>query len=221
MKYQRSSLQAAGHHRLRRADGGGGGVCGAYVRDLRQRRAREPPAPVAAESPSHRHRRGTDGKWYLYTAVGREHEALRTSALWRGRGADGVSVSVTVLRPAPFVHMGQDETLGFLYIICHQKLFDGYITDFTLLNIDYVASKQSKDLRDFLQIINQTFTVIGADNKMFDRVLNTDHHDLEDTIQYLCAEANRCDIIVSNDQKFYQGEIEVLNSVMFVKDYLD
>ena len=33
---------------------------------------------------------------------------------------------------------------------CHQKLFEGYIADITLLNIDYVASKQTKDLRDFL-----------------------------------------------------------------------
>ena len=62
--------------------------------------------------------------------------------------------------------------------------------------------------------------MIGADNKIFDSALESNHHDLEDMIQYLCALAERCDIIVSNDRKFYRGEIEVIDSVEFVKAYL-
>jgi len=103
---------------------------------------------------------------------------------------------------------------------CYQKLFDGYVADITLLNIDYVASKQTKDLKNFLKIINQTFTIIGADNKMFDIALKTDNNDLEDTIQYVCAHTQQCDIIVSNDKNFYRDKIEVLNSESFVKEYL-
>jgi len=103
---------------------------------------------------------------------------------------------------------------------CHQKLFDGYVADITLLNIDYIASKQTKNLRDFLDIINQTFTVVGADNKMFDMAFKIDNNDLEDTVQYVCAYTEQCSLIVSNDKKFYRGSIEVLDSVEFVERYL-
>ena len=103
---------------------------------------------------------------------------------------------------------------------CHQKLFDGYVADITLLNIDYIASKQTKNIRYFLEIINQSFTVIGADNKMFDIALKLDNHDLEDSVQYVCAHTEQCNVIVSNDKKFYSGELDVLNSTAFVQRYL-
>jgi len=103
---------------------------------------------------------------------------------------------------------------------CHQKRFEGYVADITLLNIDYVAAKQTKNLRDFLALINQTFTVIGANNRIFESALGIDHNDLEDVVQYLCAENETCRVIVSNDKKFYRGKMEVMNSTEFVKDYL-
>lgn len=103
---------------------------------------------------------------------------------------------------------------------CHQKLFDGYVADITLLNIDYIASKQTKNMRGFLNIINQTFTVLGTDNKMFDTALKIDNNDLEDVVQYVCATTEQCSVIVSNDKKFYKGSIEVLGSAEFVERYL-
>ena len=103
---------------------------------------------------------------------------------------------------------------------CHQKIFDGYIADISLLNIDYIASKQTKDIRAFLQIINDSFTIIGADNSVFDLALQIDNHDLEDSVQYVCASIQKCDMIVSNDKRFYRGDVEVLDSLGFIERYL-
>ena len=103
---------------------------------------------------------------------------------------------------------------------CHQGVFDAYLADSTLLNIDYIAAKQTKNLKDFLQIINQSFTVVGADNKVFELAFKVDNQDLEDTVQYVCAITNKCSLIVSNDKKFYRGDIEVLDSKEFVSRYL-
>ena len=103
---------------------------------------------------------------------------------------------------------------------CHQKIFDGYVADISLLNIDYIASKQTKDIRAFLQIINDSFTVVGADNKVFELAFNIDNNDLEDTVQYVCASMQKCDVIVSNDKRFYRGDVEVLDSLGFVERYL-
>ena len=103
---------------------------------------------------------------------------------------------------------------------CNQKIFDGYVADISLLNIDYIASKQTKEIRAFIQIINESFTVVGADNKVFELAFNIDNKDLEDTIQYVCASMQKCDVIVSNDKGFYSGEVEVLDSLGFVEKYL-
>ena len=103
---------------------------------------------------------------------------------------------------------------------CHRKIFDGFVADITLLNIDYVASKQTKNIRTFLEIINDSFTIVGADNKVFKLAFNIDNHDLEDTVQYVCASVEKCDVIVSNDKRFYRGDVEVLGSLEFVEKYL-
>ncbi len=103
---------------------------------------------------------------------------------------------------------------------CYENIFEAYICDITILNIDYIASKQFKDIKEFLQIVNQLFNVIGADNKIFDMAFELDNNDLEDSVGYICAKLNECSVIVSNDKNFYKDDITVLSSVEFVKKFL-
>lgn len=98
--------------------------------------------------------------------------------------------------------------------------FKGYILDSTLLNIDYVAKKQIKDIRDFLTLINKTFTVIGATNELIKQALNIENNDFEDNLQYISAKNNSCDLIISNDKNFYSKDMEILSSKEFVNKYL-
>ncbi len=103
---------------------------------------------------------------------------------------------------------------------CDQNIFRGFVADITLLNIDYIASKQSREIEEFLKIINKTFSVIGADNDMFTLALDLDNRDLEDNIQYLCSKVSACDVIVTNDKDFYKGDMKVVNSQAFVDQYI-
>ena len=103
---------------------------------------------------------------------------------------------------------------------CDQGLFEGVIADITLLNIDYIASSQSKEIKEFIAIVNQTFSVVGADNAMFGLALDLPNDDLEDSIQYLCAKTSSCNIIITNDRSFYKGKIKVLDSKAFVDQFV-
>ncbi|MDC9714692.1 MAG: PIN domain-containing protein [Gammaproteobacteria bacterium] len=98
-------------------------------------------------------------------------------------------------------------------------LFNGFIADITLLNIAYIAQKQLKNINNFITQINQSFTVVGADNNTFTNALLLQNKDLEDAVQYMCAQECDCDIIVSNDKGFYVGKIPVLNAKTFIKQY--
>ena len=103
---------------------------------------------------------------------------------------------------------------------CHESIFQGFVSDITLLNIDYIASKQAANIYDFLKLLNDTFTIIGFDNEMFDLALKIDNNDLEDSVQYICSKYSDCEIIITNDKNFYRGNIKVMGSKEFVKEYL-
>jgi len=101
-----------------------------------------------------------------------------------------------------------------------QKIFSGYILDITILNIDYIAKKQITDIREFLDIINQTCVITGASNSMIRDALAIDNSDLEDNLQYLMAKESRCEVIITNDKNFYSKDIEILSSLEFLDRYL-
>lgn len=103
---------------------------------------------------------------------------------------------------------------------CNENIFTGFVADITLLNIDYIAFKQVKDVKEFLKVVNETFKVVGADNEIFKLALNLDNNDLEDSVQYICAKKNECKVIVTNDKTFYTGNIKVLNSRDFINEYI-
>ena len=112
------------------------------------------------------------------------------------------------------------ESMLILNAIEH-KIFVGYILDITILNIDYIAKKQVKDIREFLNLVNQTCIISGATNKHIKNALNIENNDLEDNLQYLSAKENRCDIIITNDKNFYSKDIKIMSSFEFTNKFLD
>ena len=101
-----------------------------------------------------------------------------------------------------------------------KRLYSGAVLDITLLNIDYIANRQVKDIKEFLMLVNSIFKVIGGTNKMFEEALSIDNGDLEDSLQYISAKRAQCDIIVTNDATFYSNDIVKCSSSMFVEKYL-
>ncbi|WP_198305553.1 type II toxin-antitoxin system VapC family toxin [Arcobacter vandammei] len=101
-----------------------------------------------------------------------------------------------------------------------KRVFQGVIADITVLNIDYIAKKQVKEIRDFLKFISLLFEILGADNNIIEEALDIENSDLEDNLQYTLAKKSNCDLIVSNDKAFYKKDIDVFTSSDFIKKYL-
>ena len=101
-----------------------------------------------------------------------------------------------------------------------KNIYTATILDISILNINYIAQKQTKNIREFLNAINDTFEVLGANNKLISKALKMRNNDLEDNLQYICAKDNDCEIIITNDKNFYSKDIEVYSSVEFTKRYL-
>jgi len=102
-----------------------------------------------------------------------------------------------------------------------EGLFEGVVLDISLLNIDYIAKKQVKEIRDFLKLLNNLLMVVGATNKMIKLALELNKADLEDNLQYICAREVGVKSIITNDKNFYSPDIEVINSVDFIKKHIE
>jgi len=107
-----------------------------------------------------------------------------------------------------------------LFDAIEQHKFEAYVLDITLMNIDYIARKQIKDLSDFLLMVNRYFRVVGATNDTIQKALDLRNSDLEDSVQYVSAIENRCETIVTNDRSFPSHRIRRMTSVQMCQTYL-
>ncbi len=117
------------------------------------------------------------------------------------------------------------EGLDILISLAKQEV--GIYTSCDLITtIYYILAKQNRaKALDSVEQINQFCTVIDFDNKevqMCCDLMRSDSNfgDLEDTLQYILAQKAKCDLIISNDARFYSKEIELMSSSEFVQKYL-
>jgi predicted nucleic acid-binding protein len=99
-------------------------------------------------------------------------------------------------------------------------IFEAYILDITLLNIDYIARKQVKDLTAFLSLVTEYFHIVGGSNESMQKALELNHGDLEDSLQYISAVQSHCDIIITNDKGFPKGRIPTMTSEYICQKHL-
>ena len=99
-------------------------------------------------------------------------------------------------------------------------VYEGFILDISLVNIAYVSRKQGVDASDFLALLIKNCKIVGADNLLSSEALGLKHNDYEDALQYTCAKGSGCEYIVTNDKKFYVGEVHPISSVKFINNYM-
>lgn len=89
--------------------------------------------------------------------------------------------------------------------------------------IYYILSKNSKKLAlTIIEKVNSICKVIEFSNKeIFETCelmrTNPKFKDLEDTIQYILALKEGCDLIISNDKEFTSEEIKLVTTTQFLK----
>ena len=110
-------------------------------------------------------------------------------------------------------------------------LLSGSIDVFTscdiITTLYYIGSKKDKKqiLHD-IRAVNKTLEVIKFSNKEIEEtcelmINDNNYKDLEDTIQYIMAKKENCDLIISNDKNFISKDIKLLTSEEFYKQYVE
>ncbi len=92
-----------------------------------------------------------------------------------------------------------------------------------ITTIYYVYSKKDKtNVLRKIERVNQILKVIDFSNREIAQTCQLMHEDqnykdLEDTIQYILAKKEGCELIISNDKTFYSEDIPVMSSKEFLK----
>ncbi len=95
-----------------------------------------------------------------------------------------------------------------------------------ITTIYYILSKDNKEKALFsIEDINSFCHIIEFSNKEVSQTCelmkkNSKFKDLEDSIQYILAKKQKCDLIISNDKNFASEDIKVLTSKEFLELYL-
>jgi predicted nucleic acid-binding protein len=108
------------------------------------------------------------------------------------------------------------------YLCLKQCLEDGYelVTSCDIVtNVYYITAKYTNKLNALaaLEDIETLFTILPFDNLLLKDAVtlmrkDASYNDLEDTIQYLLAKMNGCEMIVSNDKKFVSKDLKLYSA---------
>jgi len=94
------------------------------------------------------------------------------------------------------------------------------ISEDILTNIFYIAQDKKQTL-NFFKTIQYKWSVAHFGNKAIKNALDlslSHSLDLEDVLQCLCAKENNCDVLITNDKKFYDCGIKIQTASEFLND---
>jgi len=119
----------------------------------------------------------------------------------------------------------KESSAFYKYVIQNRyKLFTSCDLITTLYYIDSKKNKEQALLN--IQNINKTLKVIEFSSKEVEETCtlmleDKEYKDLEDTIQYVMAKKQKCDMIISNDKNFVSKDIKLMTSKKFYAEYID
>ncbi len=115
----------------------------------------------------------------------------------------------------------QDSFDVYTHLLLNKSIL--YTSCDIITTLFYIHSKKSKtDALQKIEKINKIITVIDFSNQEVANTCllmhqNPNFKDLEDTIQYILAKKMTCDLILTNDQRFYSEDIPVMSSKAFAE----
>jgi len=95
-----------------------------------------------------------------------------------------------------------------------------------ITTIYYILSKKDKlKALSSIEQLNKICKIIDFSNKDVAKTCalmrdDTDYTDLEDTMQYILAKRENCEMIVSNDKRFISKDIPLFTSIEFCERYI-
>ncbi|MEA1956089.1 MAG: type II toxin-antitoxin system VapC family toxin [Campylobacterota bacterium] len=89
-----------------------------------------------------------------------------------------------------------------------------------MLSTVFYINKNKKTTLEFFNVIRRRWIISSFGEKLIEDAIAISlekNLDLEDVLQCLCAKNNKCDILITNDKKFYDCGVKIMS----IKEFLD
>ncbi|WP_197972050.1 type II toxin-antitoxin system VapC family toxin [Nitrosophilus labii] len=98
--------------------------------------------------------------------------------------------------------------------------YEVYISEDMLSTFYYITKDKEKTLKFFQAVLNDWHIVPFGKNVIKSAIAYALKHnrDLEDTLQCFCAKENKCEIFLTNDKKFIDCGVKILDYEGFLKE---
>ena len=108
-----------------------------------------------------------------------------------------------------------------IFAMCEQSLIVLYVSFLTIANLAYIVrkSRTQRQLRTIIADLKLFVNVLPMTDEQLCCTLLVDGRDLEDILQFECAKAFECDVIVSRNKKdFSFSELQVLTPSEYLRN---
>jgi len=98
--------------------------------------------------------------------------------------------------------------------------YEVFISEDMLSTLYFISKDKKATLEFFENIIYVDWNIMSYGQKVISEATNISlikGIDLEDTLQCLCAKNNGCNLLITNDKKFVNCGIEIVNYERFLK----
>lgn len=103
------------------------------------------------------------------------------------------------------------------------KVIDCYASFLTVANAAYTLKKgkTAKEMRNLLKDAFDGITILPMDNDQLRQTYEVEAPDFEDVLQYECAKAAKCDMIVTSNTKHFKfiDDIDVMSTIDFAESF--
>ena len=90
-----------------------------------------------------------------------------------------------------------------------------------MLSTIFYISKNKKKTLEFLKLIQKRWEIVPFGREVVRRAVDLSLEkdlDLEDALQCLCAKENGCEVLITNDKKFYDCGMQIMHSAEFLEN---
>ncbi len=90
-----------------------------------------------------------------------------------------------------------------------------------MLSTIFYINKNKKQTLEFFRIITKRWEVVPFGKDVIKNAIDLSSEknlDLEDVLQCLCAKENGCEVLITNDKKFYDCGLSVFTTEEFLKE---
>lgn len=107
---------------------------------------------------------------------------------------------------------------------CDFGEIQGNVSILTVANAAYILRKgrTEKEIVETLKELFEGLTILPMNNEQLQQAYNVEGPDFEDILQFECAKAANCDVLVTNNLKDYRfcNDIEVISTLDYVRQFI-